>query len=68
MEILRLMTLCGLIKSNGEGRRLIADGGVYLNGERVSDHTRLITAADFSDGKLLLRKGKKVYHQVTIKN
>lgn len=68
MDILRLMTLCGLIKSNGEGRRLIADGGVYLNGERVSDHTRLITAADFSDGKLLLRKGKKVYHQVTIKN
>lgn len=68
MDILSLLTKCGLIKSNGEGRRLIADGGVYVNGERVSDHTRPITAADFADGKLLLRKGKKVYHQVTVKD
>lgn len=67
MDILGLLTACGLIKSNAEGRRLITDGGLYLNGERVSDHTRKITDADFADGKLMIRKGKKVYHQVTRK-
>ncbi len=66
LDILGLLSKCGLIKSNGEGRRLIQDGGVYLNGERVADHTRAITAEDFADGHVLLRKGKKVYHQVTI--
>ena len=67
LDILALLSKCGLIKSNGEGRRLIADGGVYLNNERVAEHTRPISEADFSDGRLLLRKGKKVYHQVIIK-
>lgn len=66
LDILALLTRCGLIKSNGEGRRLIQDGGIYLNNQRVSDHTRAITAEDFTDGKALLRKGKKVYHQVTL--
>ena len=66
LDILALLTRCGLIKSNGEGRRLIADGGVYLNNERVAEHTRPITEDDFADGRLLLRKGKKVYHQVTL--
>ncbi len=66
LDILALLTRCGLIKSNGEGRRLIADGGVYLNNERVAEHIRPITEADFADGRLLLRKGKKVYHQVTL--
>ncbi len=67
LDILALLTRCGLIKSNGEGRRLIADGGIYLNNERVAEHTRPISAADFTDDKLLLRKGKKVYHQVVLK-
>lgn len=67
LDILALLSKCGLIKSNGEGRRLIADGGVYLNNERVAEHTRPISEADFPDGRLLLRKGKKVYHQVIIK-
>lgn len=67
IDILALLTRCGLIKSNGEGRRLIADGGVYLNNERVAEHTRPISADDFTDNKLLLRKGKKVYHQVVLK-
>jgi len=67
LDILALLTRCGLIKSNGEGRRLIADGGVYLNNERVGEHTRPITETDFVDGRLMLRKGKKVYHQVVIK-
>jgi tyrosyl-tRNA synthetase len=67
MDILTLLTETGLISSNGEGRRLIQQGGIYLNEERVEDFFQMITLADFIDNKLMLRKGKKVYHQVKIK-
>ena len=64
IDILSLLMKTGLIASKGEGRRLIQQGGIYLEEERVDDFSRLITTADFTDGKMLLRKGKKVYHLV----
>lgn len=57
----------GFVKSNGEGRRLIQNGGIYIEEEQVSDFNHQISFEDFSDGKLLMRKGKKVYHQLKIK-
>jgi tyrosyl-tRNA synthetase len=67
MDILTLLTETGLISSKGEGRRLIQQGGIYLNEERVEGFFQTITLADFVNNKLMLRKGKKVYHQVKIK-
>lgn len=67
MDIISLLTACSLIASKSEGRRLIQDGGVYLNNERVNSIDTMVTAKDFADGSLLLRKGKKVYHRVVIK-
>ena len=67
IDIITLLANCGLIASKSEGRRLIADGGVYLNNERVSNIEQMVTSADFEDSKALLRKGKKVYHQVVLK-
>jgi tyrosyl-tRNA synthetase len=64
MDILTLLTTCELISSNSEGRRLIKDGGIYLNSQRVSDFAQNICEADLKDNKLMLRKGKKVYFQV----
>lgn len=55
-----------LCASLGAARREIAGGGIYLNEERVGDAARLVTEADFVDGKLLLRKGKKNYHIVQL--
>jgi len=57
----------GFVKSNGEGRRLIQNGGIYIEEESISDFNHIIRLEDFTDGKLLLRKGKKVYHQIRIK-
>ena len=67
LDIIGLLSHAGLIASNSEGRRLIKDGGIYLNGERISDHTLAITPEHFTDGKLMIRKGKKVYHQIILK-
>ncbi len=66
LDILSLLKETGLISSNGEGRRLIQQGGVYLGDQRVDDFTRIVTCADFTDKKILLRKGKKSYHQVKL--
>ena len=55
----------GLCKSNGEARRLMNQGGLYLNQEPLSDPDYRITKDDFKEGSVLLRAGKKRYHRFT---
>ena len=56
----------GLCKSNGEARRLMNQGGLYLNQEPLSDPDYRITKDDFNEGSVLLRAGKKRYHRFII--
>jgi len=56
----------GLTGSIGEGRRLIAGGGLYIGDEKVEDPNLVIDLAAFKDNTLLLRKGKKTYHRLVI--
>ena len=65
--ILDLLKNVGLTKSNSEGRRLIEQGGISIDGVKVEDIGKVVSLEDFDEGKILLRKGKKVYHQVRIK-
>lgn len=51
----------GLAKSRGEARRLIEQGGAYVNGVQVTSIDRKINLDDISDGAVLLRAGKKKY-------
>ncbi len=62
ITVLSLMIKAGLIKSNGEGRRLIQQGGVSLNGEKVTDVFATVTADDLKEG-VTVKKGKKVFHK-----
>ena len=64
--ILNLLTELGLTKSNGEARRLVQQGGISIDDVKVEDISRLVNLDDFKDGKILIRKGRKVYHQVRI--
>ncbi len=66
-QLLDIMVVCGLTKSRGEGRRLITQGGVLLNGEKVSDEFRTLTEEDIQDGEAMIKKGKKVFHKVLIR-
>ena len=63
--ILDLMSKGGLITSNGEGRRLVQQGGVSVDGEKVTDPATKITAEALANG-VVIKKGKKVFHKFTI--
>jgi len=63
LTVIEVLELMKLIPSRGEGRRLIAQGGISLNGEKVAAHDQVISAADFADGFILIQKGKKIYHR-----
>ena len=63
--ILNLMVACKLAGSNGEARRLVQQGGVFVNDEKVPDHTFAVTEAMLKEG-VKLRKGKKVFHKAVL--
>ena len=63
--ILSLMVACKLAGSNGEARRLVQQGGVFLDDEKVTDPTTTVTEAQLTQG-VKLRKGKKVFHKAIL--
>ena len=60
--VLSLMIKAGMIKSNGEGRRLIQQGGISVNDEKITDVFATVTKDDVSNG-IVVKKGKKVFHK-----
>lgn len=54
------------IPSKSEGRRLIQQGGLYINNEKVSDMDFIIDESLFKDGEMLVRKGKKTFYRVVL--
>ncbi len=64
---LDLLVKTKLTLSKGEARKLIEGGGIALNGEKVSNTTLILKTADFDDGSILLKKGKKSFVKVIIK-
>jgi len=63
----KLFFLVGLVKSVSEGKRLIAQGGGYLNKKRINDPNFIVQEKDFQNSEALLRAGKKKYFLVKIK-
>ena len=62
IAILDLMLKAGIIKSKGEGRRLIQQGGVALNDEKVTDPYASVDIDAFAND-VVIKKGKKVFHK-----
>ena len=67
MPILDLLVKVGLIPSKGEGRRLITQGGISVNGEKVTDISLVITPESFDGGKIVVKKGKKSFLRIDLK-
>lgn len=63
-SILDILVEISLVSSKGEGRRLITQSGIYLNGKIVENIDYVLKQDDFIDGFALLRKGKKTYHRL----
>ena len=66
VPITDLFERVGLTKSRSEARRLIEQGGAYVNEERVSAVDQLIGLDAVEDGVMLLRAGKKRYHRISV--
>ena len=67
MAILDVMLAAGLIPSKGEGRRLVQQGGVSVNNEKITDPFANITLSMFENGEIIIKKGKKTYHKIIVK-
>ncbi len=60
--ILDLMVKGGLAASKGEARRLVAQGGVSVDGEKITEPTSSFEEAAFAEG-IIVKKGKKIFHK-----
>jgi len=65
ISILDLLVKTGLAASKGEGRRLVQQGGVSVNDEKVGDIFASFTEDQLKAG-LVIKKGKKVYHKAVM--
>lgn len=66
MDILTLLSKAALIPSRAEGRRLVQQGGIKLSSQKVETFDYLVTEKDFTDGELMIQKGKKVFHKIKL--
>ena len=66
MDILSILTRTKLASSRSEGRRLIQQGGISIEESKIDDFNYKIMLEDFVDDKLIIRRGKKIYHQIRL--
>ena len=65
--ILDLLVETKLLPSKGEARRLVQQGGVSVNDEKVTDPTMMLNNDMIGEDGLIIKKGKKVFHRVILK-
>lgn len=65
INILDLLVKTKLCPSKAEGRRLVQQNGIAVNGEKVADIAKTFTKDDFA-AEFIIKKGKKIYHKVTM--
>ncbi len=66
MGAISLLVACGLAPSRGEARRLIQQGGVSVNDQKVTDIDRKWDLDAFKGEGVIVKKGKKVFHRVLV--
>ena len=62
-----LLVLTKIVPSKSEGRRMIEQNGISINGAKENDVNKLITKKDFNNGELIIQKGKKQFKKIVIK-
>jgi len=64
--LIEIMAENKIVPSKAEGRRLIQQGGLSLNGNKVTEVTRTLEESDLEDNSALLKRGKKNYNKIVI--
>ena len=66
IDVLTLLVKCGLAASKGEARRLVQQGGVTVNDEKVSAIETTFGCEQFTGDGVIIKKGKKVFHRAVL--
>ena len=66
IDVMTLLVKCGLCPSKGEARRLVQQGGVAVDGEKVASIDVTVPAEKFTGEGVVIKKGKKVYHRASL--
>ncbi|MFI3252867.1 MAG: tyrosine--tRNA ligase [Eubacteriales bacterium] len=66
IPVIDLLSACGLIPSRKEGRRLIAQNGISVNNEKITDDTQVFSKDLFAGEGVMIQKGKKTFHRAKI--
>lgn len=67
ISVIDLLSVTGLVPSKGEARRLIQQGGVAVDDEKITDIKAEISKEAFAKGYIVIKKGKKVFHKAILK-
>ena len=66
IDVLTLLVKCGLAASKGEARRLVQQGGVSVNDEKVAAIETTFGCEQFTGDGVVIKKGKKVFHKAVL--
>lgn len=65
-QLLDVLVAAKIIPSKGEGKRLIQQGGLSVNNEKVTDINFAVTEEHFAEGSMLVKRGKKNYNKIVL--
>jgi len=66
IDAIGLMIKAGLVPTRSEGRRVIEQGGLKINDQKITDINFIVTTDLFKENELLLQKGKKAFHVIAL--
>ncbi len=66
VSLIDVLVKTGIIKSRGEGRRLIEQGGVSVDDVKAKSFADMISLGDFEKGYVIIKKGKKIFHKIIV--
>lgn len=67
MLVIDVLISCGLAASKSEARRLINQGGISVNGEKIEGEFTAVSESMFPCGEMMIKKGKKIFHKAVLK-
>ncbi|MCB0174179.1 MAG: tyrosine--tRNA ligase, partial [Anaerolineae bacterium] len=68
LGVLEIFAEVGLTKSRSDARRMLQQGGIYVNDRRIEDVSAELSASDEAVEGILLRAGKKKYHRLVFQD
>ena len=66
IDILEALKITRLVPSSSEGRRLIEQGGITVNDEKITNKDFKLNPSMLNDGVIMIKKGKKTFHQIKV--